>query len=67
MADKQVTLVSPDGREYQTADPGELNSLVLASGYQVKGGKSADEAIASLTARTSEKSSAKADDDKSSK
>ncbi|GAY12035.1 hypothetical protein [Pseudonocardia sp. N23] len=44
---QNTTLVHPDGREYQTSDPVELNNLVYGQGYRIKSGKSYDAVIAS--------------------
>ena len=49
-APKTVTLVDPNGGEYNASHPTDVTNLVYGAGYKVKGGKSPEEAIASLTA-----------------
>ncbi|MBN9108566.1 MAG: hypothetical protein J0I34_07265 [Pseudonocardia sp.] len=39
---QNTTLIAPDGREYVTSDPIELNNLVYGQGYRIKSGRSYD-------------------------
>lgn len=43
-----VTLVHPDGREYEASTPTELNDLVTGYGYTIKGGEDLTTATARL-------------------
>jgi len=49
-APKTVTLTDPNGQDCLVSHPAEVVNLVYGSGYKVKGGKSPEEAIDSLTA-----------------
>lgn len=44
---QNTTLIAPDGREYVTSDPVELNNLVYGQGYRIKSGRSYDTVVAS--------------------
>lgn len=37
MADKPTILIDRNGAEYASSDLGEINSLVMAHGYTIKG------------------------------
>jgi hypothetical protein len=43
---QNTTLIHPDGREYVTSDPVEMNNLVYGQGYRIKSGRSYDATVA---------------------
>jgi len=49
-APKTVTLTDPNGRDCLVSHPAEVTNLVYGAGYKVKGGKTAEQAIESLSA-----------------
>ena len=49
-APKTVTLTDPNGLDCNVSSPVEITNLVYGAGYKVKGGKSPEDAIASLSA-----------------
>jgi len=47
---KTVTLIAPTGDKVTVADAISINQLVFGSGYKVEGGKTVEQAVASLSA-----------------
>jgi hypothetical protein len=50
-APKTVTLIDPTGVECNVSHPAEITNLVYGAGYTVKGGKTPEAAIESLSAQ----------------